>query len=219
MIFLHYFQTRRTYLYYQNNQRRGTRITKNFITDGDIFHILLPTDISSYLSPNAKTRSTHSTRNFQTTWNSYETLVHRICSCFIQLNLILWPGPSSLCLPKDVTKRMLLSAASLATIALKVKTKSSLTLVITTHHLIIHITFITQLTHPPPTPNINAVAAKLSLFASTQIILLLLIYLVFPLLPTRHLFFHADLHFARHLDISTGRKFQQTFTIFQDACD
>ena len=91
--------------------------------------------------------------------------------------------------------------------------KGSAVLSLTAYYLMSHITPLPQLSHA------NALAAKPNMPTFIWIILLLSTYQVALYLPTRYLSFHVDSLSALLHDISTGRKFQPTFTTFLGACD
>ena len=85
--------------------------------------------------------------------------------------------------------------------------------VLMTYYIMLHITPLPQLSHA------NSLAAKPNMPTFIWIILLLSTYPVGLYLPTRYLPFHVDSLSALLHDISTGRKFQPTFTTFLGACD
>ena len=94
-----------------------------------------------------------------------------------------------------------------------INTSITLMPVLMTYYLMLHITPLPQLSHA------NALAAKPNMPTFIWIILLLSTYPVALYLSTRYLSFHVDSLSALLHDISTGRKFQPTFTTFLGACD
>ena len=193
-----------------------TQTTKNFTADGDTYYTLLLTDTSSYLSLNADTRSKSLPKNSRITWNSCETPIHRTHFYSTPINWIPWPLRLNLCWPTDVQKKPLVPAVLLTTISppiTSINTSITLMPVLMTYFLMLHITPLPQLSHA------NALAAKPNMPTFIWIILLLSTYPVALYLPTRYLSFHVDSLSALLHDISTGRKFQPTFTTFLGACD
>ena len=113
-------------------------------------------------------------------------------------------------------KKPLVPAVLLTTISppiTSINISITLMLVLMTYYLMSHITPLPQLSHA------NALAAKPNMPTFIWIILLLSTYPVALYLPTRYLSFHVDSLSALLHDISTGRKFQPTFTTFLGACD
>ena len=189
---------------------------EKFTADGDTYHTLLLTDTSSYLSLNADTRSKSLPKNSRITWNFCETPIHRTHFYSTPINWIPWPLRLNLCWPTDVQKKPLVPAVLLTTISppiTSINTSITLMLVLMTYYLMLHITPLPQLSHA------NALVAKPNMPTFIWIILLLSTYPVALYLPTRYLSFHADSLSALLHDISTGRKFQPTFTTFLGACD